>query len=160
MSPSSAQAWTRRIRTGSYDSNMRVSDAERAEVTDLLGRHYGDGRLDKEEFDERVSRAMSAKTRADLDGLFDDLPGLDAPDGGTGGPDGDGQERFGGLAGPARPHRVGRRHNGRHPVLFVVFAVILASIAWNGLHALFFVPWLALVVLIFAVVYANRRARR
>jgi len=26
------------------------------------------GRLDQEEFDERVSRAMSAKTRADLSG--------------------------------------------------------------------------------------------
>ena len=46
MSPSSAQAWTRRIRPGYYD-NMRVSDAERAEVADLLGRHYSDGRLDK-----------------------------------------------------------------------------------------------------------------
>ena len=157
MSPSSAQTWSRRIRPGYYD-NMRVSDAERAEVADLLGRHYSDGRLDKQEFDERVARAMSAKTRGDLNGLFDDLPDLDSPAA-------EGREArdgSGGLAGPARPYQVGRRHGGRaHPVLLIVGAVILASLAWNAtVHAMFFVPWLAIFVLIFAVVYANRRSHR
>jgi Flp pilus assembly protein TadB len=156
MSPSSAQAWTRRIRPSYYD-NMRVSDAERAEVADLLGRHYSDGRLDKQEFDERVARAMSAKTRGDLDGLFDDLPPLDSPAGDAtrerpGGP--------GGLAGPAGPHAVGRRHRGAHPVLIVAAAVILASLAWHGLAPIFFVPWLAIIVLVAVVVYANRHSRR
>jgi hypothetical protein len=168
MAPSSAQSWTRRIRTGYYDNNMRVSDAERSEVADLLGRHYSDGRLDKQEFDERVSRAMSAKTRADLDGLFDDLPDLAAPDGEPG-RDTRHPGGFGVPDGPARQYRVGsrhhggrpRRHGGRpHPVLFVAAVVILASIAWHGLHALFFVPWLAIVILVLAVVYASRRARR
>ncbi|MBO0837914.1 MAG: DUF1707 domain-containing protein [Actinobacteria bacterium] len=158
MSPTSAQSWTRRIRTGYYD-DMRVSDAERSEVADLLGRHYSDGRLDKQEFDERVARAMSAKTRADLHGLFDDLPDLDAPGGapGRGGPNGPG-----GLAGPSRHYQVGRRHGGRaHPVLIVVAAVILASAAWHGLvHAMFFVPWFAIIVLVLAVAYASRRAHR
>ena len=74
MSPSSAQSWTRRISRPGYNDSMRVSDAERAEVADLLGRHYSDGRLDKQEFDERAARAMSAKTRGDLDGLFDEGP--------------------------------------------------------------------------------------
>ena len=158
MSPSSAQAWTRRIRPGYYD-NMRVSDAERAEVADLLGRHYSDGRLDKQEFDERVARAMSAKTRGDLDGLFDDLPQGDSPVGDAarerpGGP--------GGLDGAAGPYAVGRRHRGAHPVLIVAAAVILASLAWHGLAHIFFVPWLAIIVLVAVVVYANRsrRARR
>jgi len=59
------------------DPNMRVSHAERTEVADRLSKHYGDGRLDEGEFNERLDRAMKAKTRADLDGLFDDLPGLD-----------------------------------------------------------------------------------
>src|SRR5260370_34644223 len=61
------------------DPNMRVSHAERTEVTDRLSKHYGDGRLDEEEFNERLDRAMKAKTRADLDGLLDDLPGLGEP---------------------------------------------------------------------------------
>ncbi|MDA8038817.1 MAG: DUF1707 domain-containing protein [Actinomycetota bacterium] len=53
---------------------MRVSDAERAEVADELSKHFGEGRLDEAELNERLSRAMSAKTRADLAGLLDDLP--------------------------------------------------------------------------------------
>ena len=56
------------------DATMRVSDAERAEVADQLAQHYGDGRLDQAELDERLGRAMSAKTRADLAGITDDLP--------------------------------------------------------------------------------------
>ena len=56
------------------DATMRVSDAERAEIADQLAQHYGDGRLDQADLDERLSRAMSAKTRADLTGITDDLP--------------------------------------------------------------------------------------
>ena len=56
------------------DQHLRVSDAERQEVADRLGEHFAEGRLDQAEFDERAGRAMSAKTRADLSGLFDDLP--------------------------------------------------------------------------------------
>ena len=72
MSPSSTQQWTRRIRYS--DQHIRVSDAERNSVAELLGQHYADGRLDQAEFDERISRTMAAKTRGDLTGLFDDLP--------------------------------------------------------------------------------------
>lgn len=64
---------------GGSDPKMRVSDAERHEVVDMLSKHYGDGRLDSQEFEERMAKAMSAKTRADLDGLFFDLPSLGAP---------------------------------------------------------------------------------
>jgi hypothetical protein len=61
-------------RASQADPNMRVSHAERTEVADRLSKHYGDGRLDEEEFNERLDRAMKAKTQSDLDGLFDDLP--------------------------------------------------------------------------------------
>ena len=61
------------------DPNIRVSHAERTDVADRLSKHYGDGRLDEEEFNERLDRAMKAKTRADLDGLFDDLPDAEGP---------------------------------------------------------------------------------
>jgi hypothetical protein len=53
---------------------MRVSDADRAVVADRLSRHFGDGRLDKAEFDHRLDRALRAKTRADLISLLSDLP--------------------------------------------------------------------------------------
>lgn len=61
-------------------SQMRVSDAERHEIAEQLSQHYADGRLDDEEFNERVSAAMAAKTRADLEPLLFDLPRLDQGD--------------------------------------------------------------------------------
>ena len=82
MSPSGSQSWTTgfqaRRRPGS--PGMRVSDADRTEAADLLSKHYSAGRLDQAEFDERMHRAMSAKTQADFSGLFDDLPDLSDPD--------------------------------------------------------------------------------
>src|SRR6266568_931405 len=61
------------------DQHLRVSDAEREAVADLLAEHFADGRLDQAEFDDRVGRAMSARTRADLSALFADLSETGAP---------------------------------------------------------------------------------
>lgn len=72
-SPSRASAAVLR-RAGWPDPRMRVSDADRAEIADRLAKHYSDGRLDQAEFDDRLDRAMRAKTRADLVGLLADLP--------------------------------------------------------------------------------------
>src|SRR5580700_2201344 len=87
----------RRLSYGQPD--LRVSDAERSEVADRLAEHYGEGRLDEAEFNERVDQAMRAKTRSDLAGLFDDLP------------DGEASE----VIPAGRP----RRRSGHHPVLLV-----------------------------------------
>lgn len=54
--------------------DLRVSDAERDAVASDLGRHFQDGRLDQAEFDQRVTAAMAAKTRRDLDEVLTDLP--------------------------------------------------------------------------------------
>ena len=54
--------------------DLRVSDAERDAVVTELGEHFGQGRLDQAEFDERVSKALSARTGRDLGGLLADLP--------------------------------------------------------------------------------------
>jgi GntR family transcriptional regulator len=59
--------------------HLRVSDAEREAATDRLAGHFAAGRLDLAEFYDRVGRAMSARTRADLSGLFADLPETGAP---------------------------------------------------------------------------------
>src|ERR1700683_2042264 len=79
----------------SSDQHLRVSDAEREAVCDRLAGHFAVGRLDQAEFDDRVARAMSAKTRADLRELFADLSETGARGGpelarGGGGPPGDG----------------------------------------------------------------------
>ena len=93
------------------DQHLRVSDAEREAVCGRLAGHFAAGRLDQAEFDDRVARAMSAKTRGDLRGLFADLSETGAPAvpsetgvpagpelaRGSGGPPGDG------LRGPGSP---------------------------------------------------------
>lgn len=52
----------------------RIGDAERDQAVHLLGEHYAAGRLTKDEYDERVDAAWTARTRAGLDPLFWDLP--------------------------------------------------------------------------------------
>jgi Domain of unknown function (DUF1707) len=56
------------------DPGLRVGDAERADIADRLARHFGDGRLDQAEFEQRLDKAMRATTVADLAGLLADLP--------------------------------------------------------------------------------------
>ena len=114
------------------DQHLRVSDAERQAVADRLAEHFGDGRLDQAEFDERVGRAMNAKTRADLSGLFDDLPETGAP---------------------AVPEQPRRRRRHRHPFLAVVL-LVLVIVAAAHVTAALTVPWLWVglfaVILLFA----------
>jgi hypothetical protein len=52
----------------------RIGDAERDRAVGFLQEHMAQGRLDHEEFDERLTRALRARTEADLQPLFDDLP--------------------------------------------------------------------------------------
>lgn len=112
----------------SSDQHLRVSDAERQAVTDRLAEHFADGRLDQAEFDDRVGRAMNAKTRADLSGLFSDLPETGAP------------------AVADHPRYRGRRH----PVLLLVL-LVLVIIATA--HAV--VPWLWIAFLGVALLFVT-----
>jgi len=61
-------------RADGKNPDLRVSDAERDAIASELGRHFQDGRLDKAEFDERVTAAMAARTERDLDQVLTDLP--------------------------------------------------------------------------------------
>jgi uncharacterized membrane protein len=54
---------------------LRLSDADRQEACGLLGEQYAQGRLTREEFDERSDAVWSAKTHGDLSPVFADLPG-------------------------------------------------------------------------------------
>lgn len=54
---------------------QRIGDAQRDRAAELLRDHLAEGRLDQMEFDERLTRALTARTQADLDPLFTDLPG-------------------------------------------------------------------------------------
>jgi hypothetical protein len=60
--------------------NLRVSAAEREHVIELLQRATGNGLLDLDEFTQRVDTALAARTRAELNVVLLDLPGLTHPD--------------------------------------------------------------------------------
>jgi hypothetical protein len=142
------------------DLNMRVSDADRTEVADRLARHFGDGRLDQAEFDERVSRVMAAKTVGDFQGLFDDLPDLpgDSPNGFPGG-----TAKAPGTPPPAAGYAARRRRGPlRGPVralLIVVLVLVAANIAWHALMG-WVTPLVWLAAIVAVIVLLSRRARR
>jgi hypothetical protein len=54
---------------------MRASTVDRDRAVELITSAYTEGRLDKDEHDARVERAMTATTFADLDSVVVDLPG-------------------------------------------------------------------------------------
>lgn len=56
------------------DDRIRTSDADRERVTARLQEHFAEGRLTREELDERITAALSAKTFGDLRRVLTDLP--------------------------------------------------------------------------------------
>ena len=146
MSSQYSQSWSRGF--GPWfnpytNQQMRVSDAERQAVADRLAEHFSAGRLDQAEFDERVGRAMGAKTRADLDGLFDDLPETGAPAAAT--------------TGQATTGLPRRRY--RHPVLLVALIVLIAIAAGHVVFPLLWIGFLVAVVLVATGAVGRSRSR-
>lgn len=124
----------------SVSPSMRVSDAERGEVADRLSKHYGDGRLDQAEFNERLDQAMRAKTRQDLNGLFTDLP--DGEPAGNAVPGQPGQAPHGH---PQYGHpQYGRAH---HRVLFLVLVIALTAAGGQALVRSY-IPWFLIGLLV------------
>ena len=64
--------------------HLRASDADRDQVAEVMSTAYAEGRLSREEYDERLDALLKAKTFDDLVGLTRDLvvvgkPALAAP---------------------------------------------------------------------------------
>ena len=55
-------------------AEIRISNDERDEAISTLGVHLSTGRLELSEYEERCDRAVSARTRGELEVLFTDLP--------------------------------------------------------------------------------------
>lgn len=75
---------------------LRVSDAEREYVVGLLQKATGKGLIDLDAFSERIDTAYAAETRAELNVILSDLPGLvhteAPPSGATTAPSGPGDK--------------------------------------------------------------------
>ena len=59
--------------------SIRIGNAEREQAVAALGDHFAQGRLNPEEFEERMTAAYAARTAHDLDRLFEDLPPASGP---------------------------------------------------------------------------------
>jgi hypothetical protein len=138
--------------TDSQRGAIRVSDVERDQAAAELGEHYQAGRLTLEEFDDRSSLALRARTGNDLSALVADLPQGAAP----------GARAPAGLADPVVvPVDLGGRHAGgpliaRAVIAFAIAAIVLGNVAGGlGHHH---VGWLVPVVLLgFVLLRLSRR---
>ena len=99
---------------GELQPRMRAGDRDRQRVVELLGKHFGEGRLTIEEFDERTVRAHGSVYLDELPALTADLPGDPEP--------------------YARPARSPMR--GPSAVLVVLLVMLLA---WSLVTAVIFV---------------------
>ena len=90
-------------------SDLRASDAERERTVDALRGHAAAGRLEPDELEERLGRALAARSRGDLAALLADLP--EAP-------------RPRAAAAPSRH----RSHHRKDPRAFLPIAALLVVI--------------------------------
>jgi len=100
---------------------LRASSDDRQRVVDWLQAQYVSGRLDASELEERIGRALAARTLGDFDALLADLPPLD--------PDAAPPVHFD----EPRDHRQGRRGGakkgfGAHATSYVLVMALLVTI--------------------------------
>jgi Domain of unknown function (DUF1707) len=131
---------------------MRVSDAERAEVADRLSWHYGEGRLDEDEFSQRLDQVMTATTYRDLSGMLQDLPLPVAS------PRPDRQDSRAGRA--SRADRAGRGGRGAGLKLAILAFLLILVVGTTHIVSWALAPvlWVCVVVAV-ALMVARRRAR-
>ena len=121
-------------------ASLRVSDAERDQAAAELGEHYQAGRLDAEEFDERLAAALGARTRGDLDKLLEDLPAAHRPD-------------------PPLPSGHAASGPGFRPLLALLPLLLVLAVAaagrghhdGNGAWPLVWVWWMVIAAVVFRV---------
>jgi hypothetical protein len=122
--------------------DLRVSDADRTAIADELSRHYGQGRLDQDEFSQRLDQAMSATTFRDLTGLLHDLPHPDGP------------------APTQEPLPRGRRRSALRPLAVLALIAVVLTAAYHAIAwTLAPVLWICVLCAI-TLLAVRRRSRR
>jgi hypothetical protein len=104
---------------------VRVGDADRERVVELLRGHAIAGRLDADELEERLERAYAARYGAELQAVLAELP-----------------------TEPERRHRPARRpHPSLAPLLPIALAALIGAAALSGAWWLLWLIWPLVVVL-------------
>jgi uncharacterized protein DUF1707/uncharacterized protein DUF4190 len=95
---------------------MRASDRDRDNTADWLRTAFAEGRLTKDEYDERIGQALSSKTYAELEALTADLP-----------------RKLPGIIAPAPAARAEPRTN---PLAIAALACGIAGVFTSGLTSI------------------------
>jgi hypothetical protein len=128
---------------------MRAGDGDRKVVADQLKTALDDGRLDLNEYDERLQRTYAARTFGDLDGLLDDLPGTVPPDHSQVEPVAVPQAPAAAPSGPAGPPVL--RWLGPYGGVFLVCVLIWVITSASAGHLTYFWPVWMLFPLLFGL---------
>jgi Domain of unknown function (DUF1707) len=118
--------------------SVRIGTAEREAAASALSEHFAAGRLDQDELEERLDRAYAAKTAADLDPLFQDLPRPGSPVA---------------VSQPDRAPAAGRS-TGRSALLIALLAFAVLWVAVVRIPPFFLIP------LVWIFVARSHRGRR
>ena len=122
---------------GELQPRMRAGDKDRQRVVEQLGKHFSEGRLTVDEFDERVVRAHTSVYLDELPALTADLPG-------------DPQQL---------PYRGRSRPQVRMPAF--VFVLLALFLAWSMVAAVVYgAPPLFALFLVFLFLRHRRFSRR
>lgn len=78
---SAGDIWAELSRDPRVEGNgvLRASDRDRGLIVQVLTEAYADGRLDRDELDDRTERVAAARTLGELPALIDDLVSLGSP---------------------------------------------------------------------------------
>ncbi len=120
---------------------VRIGDAERERVRELLSRHAADGRISLDEFSDRLGEVYAARTAAELEGALRELPPLPA-----------------GTLPPPPGQRSAQRARVRAAVVGYLAFVVLMLTIWAATGAGFFWPLWPVVGMGFGVA-RNLRAQ-
>lgn len=122
----------------SLSPQLRVGDAERERTADRLRNAHTEGRIDVQEFQERLDRCYQAKMAGDLSALVNDLPR-------------DPRERGFGGGGPHFGF-------GMFPIVPIVMTILLISLVGSfTAHAHWGVLWLIVPMFFLARRWIRRR---
>jgi hypothetical protein len=132
-----------------FPAELRASDSDRDAVVSDLGEHFQAGRLTAEEFDERMGRALDARTWGQLRDLLADLPATRL-----------GPQALATGSSSARP----QRSSGRlaPPLIAALAAIgIAAAVLVNAAHGRWGFIWLLIPGLLIArrLIYCASAAR-
>ena len=137
--------------------DIRVSDADRDLALAELSEHFQTGRLTQDEFDERSSRALRAKTGDDLRGLFTDLPIHEGPGLAPDAAQGPAPEQP--LTAPVRG-ACRRMPTARLVIVCVIVAIVLGNVLGNMGHGFGHASFGWIVPVVILLIVARRIGHR